>query len=99
MGTGGPIELQLKNAVVIDPKKRKKDAVVRVGAKITIKDLGSGKVHGYTVVSATEANPLEGKISNESPVGKAVMRRMAGQQVDVVTPRGKQSFEIVKVTG
>ena len=92
------IELQLKNAVVIDPKKRKKDAVVMVGAKITLKDLGSGKVHGYTVVSATEANPLEGKISNESPVGKAVMRRMAGQQVEVDTPRGKQSFEIVKVS-
>ncbi len=92
------IELQLKNAVVIDPKKRKKDAIVRVGAKITIKDLGSGKVHGYTVVSASEANPLEGKISDVSPVGRAVMRRTAGQQVEVETPRGKQAFEIVKVT-
>jgi transcription elongation factor GreA len=92
------IELQLKNAVVIDPKKRKNDAVVRVGVKITIKDLVSGKTRGYTVVSASEANPLEGKISNESPVGKAVMRRMAGQQVEVVTPRGKQSFEIIRVT-
>lgn len=92
------IELQLKNAVVIDTRKRKKDAIVRVGAKITIKDLESGKVRGYTVVSASEANPLEGKISDVSPVGKAVMRRTAGQQVDVETPRGKQSFEIVKVT-
>ena len=55
-------------------------------------------MRGYTVVSASEANPLEGKISDVSPVGKAVMRRTAGQQVDVETPRGKQSFEIVKVT-
>lgn len=93
------IELQLKNAVVIDPKKRRKDSIVRVGAKITLKDLDTGKTFGYTVVSASEANPLEGKISDVSPVGKAVMRRGAGQNVTVETPRGRQSFEIVKVTG
>ena len=92
------IELQLKNAVVIDPRKRRKDAIVRVGAKITIKDLGSGKVHGYTVVSTSEANPLEGKISDVSPVGRAVMRRTTGQQVDVETPSGPRSFEITRVT-
>tara|TARA_Y100000590_G_scaffold228669_1_gene258011 strand:+ start:18712 stop:19527 length:816 start_codon:yes stop_codon:yes gene_type:complete len=92
------IEVQLRNAVVIDPKKRKKDARVRIGAKVTLKDLSSGKEQGYTVVSVSEANPLENKISNVSPVGKAVMKRVAGQQIEVDTPLGKQSFLIVRVS-
>jgi len=92
------IELQLRNAVVIDPKKRRKDARVRIGAKVTLKDLNSGKEQGYTVVSVSEANPLENKISNVSPVGKAVMKRVAGQQIEVDTPLGKQSFLIVRVS-
>ena len=92
------IELQLRNAVVIDPKKRRKDARVRIGAKVTLKDLTSGKEQGYTVVSVSEANPLENKISNVSPVGKAVMKRVAGQQIEVDTPLGKQSFLIVRVS-
>ena len=90
------IELQLRNAVVIDPKKRRKDARVRIGAKVTLKDLTSGKEQGYTVVSVSEANPLENKISNVSPVGKAVMKRVAGQQIEVDTPLGTQSFLIVR---
>ena len=93
------IELQLRNAVVIDPKKRsKKDARVRIGAKVTLKDLASGKEQGYTVVSVSEANPLENKISNVSPVGQAVMKRAAGHQIEVNTPLGKQSFLIVRVS-
>ena len=92
------IELQLRNAVVIDPKKRRKDARVGIGAKVTLKDLTSGKEQGYTVVSVSEANPLENKISNVSPVGKAVMKRVAGQQIEVDTPLGKQSFLIVRVS-
>ena len=92
------IELKLRNAVVIDPKKRRKDARVRIGAKVTLKDLTSGKEQGYTVVSVSEANPLENKISNVSPVGKAVMKRVAGQQIEVDTPLGKQSFLIVRVS-
>ncbi|PZC46456.1 MAG: transcription elongation factor GreA [Chloroflexi bacterium] len=92
------IELQLRNAVVIDPKKRKKDARVGIGAKVTLKDLVSGKEQGYTVVSVSESNPLQNKISNVSPVGKAVMKRVAGQQIEVNTPLGKQSFLIVKVS-
>ena len=92
------IELQLRNAVVIDPKKRRKDARVRIGDKVTLKDLTSGKEQGYTVVSVSEANPLENKISNVSPVGKAVMKRVAGQQIEVDTPLGKQSFLIVRVS-
>ena len=92
------LELQLRNAVVIDPKKRKKNARVSIGAKVTLKDLASGKEQGYTVVSVSESNPLQNKISNVSPVGKAVMKRVAGQQIEVDTPIGKQSFLIVRVS-
>ena len=65
---------------------------------MTLKDLSYVKEQGYTVVSVSEANPLENKISNVSPVGKAVMKRVAGQQIEVDTPLGKQSFLIVRVS-
>jgi len=92
------IETQLKNTRVIDASKVKKDSVVRVGSKVTLKDTDSGQERHYTLVSATEANPLEGRISDVSPVGKAIVRKHAGQEVKVQTPRGSQNFLIVKVT-
>jgi len=49
-------------------------------------------------VGATEAKPLDGRISNVSPVGKALIKRSAGQEVDVETPRGKLRYRVVRVT-
>lgn len=73
---GRILEIQdiLKNAKLIRGGKRTK---VDLGAKINL-DMGGRKVE-YTVVGATEANPLEGKISNESPIGKALLGRKAGE--------------------
>lgn len=92
------IEGKLKNVRVIDASTRKQDSVVRVGSRIMLKDVDSGDEKHYTLVSAAEANPLQGRISDVSPVGRAVVRRTAGQQVSVQTPRGTQRYLIVKVT-
>ncbi|MBM3949422.1 MAG: hypothetical protein FJ312_09365 [SAR202 cluster bacterium] len=92
------IEGKLKNTRVIDASTRQHDSVVRVGSRIMLKDVDSGEEKHYTLVSAAEANPLQGKISDVSPVGRAVVRRTAGQKVEVETPRGTQHYFIVKVT-
>lgn len=91
------IESTLKNAVVVQPSGEKAKTV-RVGTKVHLKDLGSGRETRYTVVSASEARPLEGKISDVSPVGKALMKRSAGQEIRVDTPRGQLKYRIVKLT-
>ena len=91
------VEEVLKGAVIIGPSG-KADQVVRLGAKIVVKDLGTGRQTRYTLVDATEASPLDGKISDVSPVGKALLRRSVGQDVEVETPRGKLRYKIVKVS-
>jgi transcription elongation factor GreA len=91
------IEDTLKNAVVVQPSGEKAKTV-RVGTKVHLKDLESGRETRYTVVSASEARPLDGKISDVSPVGKALMKRSAGQEIRVETPRGQLKYRIVKLT-
>ena len=71
---------------------------VAVGTTVVVRDAASGRETTYTVVSAAEANPMEGKISNVSPVGKALMGRRTGDEIDVVSPRGKLRYVIAKVT-
>ena len=91
------IDSTLAVSVIVDPSQRKK-RVVQVGSKVRLKDVATGKEIRYIVVSVSEAKPLDGKISVESPVGKAVIQRREGQEVNVQTPRGKIRYKILKVT-
>lgn len=79
MAEGRILEIQdiLKNAKIIKGGKKSK---VDLGATVVL-DMGGREVT-YTLVGATEANPLEGKISNESPIGKALIGRKAGEEID-----------------
>lgn len=88
------LETLLANARVIE-KTGKRD-VVEVGATVTIKE-GRSKPEIYTVVGRAEANPREGMISNESPLGKAIMDHRAGDKVQVEAPGGAFEVQIVKV--
>ena len=92
------IESTLISAVVIDPTGNKTSKMVKLGMRVAVKDLKSGRETSYTVVSPSEANPLDGKISDVSPLGKAIIRRSVGQEVDVVTPRGEIRYRILKVS-
>ena len=91
------IESTLRSAIIVDSSGGRREAV-GVGSKVVLKDLESGRQKKYTVVSAIEANPLAGKISDVSPVGKALVSLTAGQEVEVDTPRGKQRYRILKVS-
>ena len=82
------LEDKLRSASVIDAKELSAD-VVRVGSQVHVKD-DKGKELAYTIVGSTEANPSENRLSNESPVGKALVGRKQGDNVTVVLPSGKQ---------
>ena len=90
------LEILLATARVIEDDKRRKVDTIQVGSTVTIQEDGYEE-ETYTIVGAAEANPREGKISNESPIGKAILNHRAGEQVQVETPDGSYSVRIVKI--
>lgn len=88
------LELILANAQLID-NDQKKDTV-QIGTKVTIKE-DDLDPESYTIVGAVEANPGNGRISNESPLGKALMGRKAKEEVTVMAPNGSFTVKILKV--
>ncbi len=90
------LELLLANAHIIE--ETGKMDVVQVGAKVTILELDNGtEPECYTIVGPAEANPREGRISNESPLGRALMDHRAGDVVRVDAPGGTFTVRIEKV--
>jgi len=85
------------NVAVIADATRTSGQAVRVGSEVHLKNLLTNKDYKYWVVGASEAKPNEGKISDASPVGKALISRSAGQEVVVSTPRGTLKYKILKV--
>lgn len=80
------LEKMLKHARVIDESELSDD-VVSVGSHVTIKD-EDGEVEEYDIVGSTEADPMNGKISDESPVGAALIGHQTGEHVEIVLPNG-----------
>ena len=90
------LEMLLATARVIENNNKKKADAVQVGSTVTIQEDGSDK-ETYTIVGAAEANPREGMISNESPMGKALLNQRAGDEVQVEIPDGSYTVRIVKI--
>ena len=90
------IEEKLKHAVIIKDANVKK-GVVSLGSKVEIVDDETGEVETFEIVGTTEADVEAGKISNESPVGNALLGRKAGDNVKVSAPAGITSLTIKKV--
>jgi len=90
------LDILLATARVIDEDDVSKDSVV-VGSRVTIREEGSKTDEHYLIVGAAEANPVEGRISNESPLGKALLGRKAGDKVVVEAPDGSFTVNIRKV--
>ncbi len=82
------LEDKLRSASVIDARELSPD-LVRVGSLVHVKDAGSGKSLKYTIVGSTESDPSANRLSNESPVGKALVGRKKGDAVTVNLPNGK----------
>ena len=86
----------IKNSVVLDEKSINYDKI-HVGCIATIQDLKTKKKYDYTIVVPMEVNSLEGKISYESPVGKALMDREVGDEVEVAAPVGTFKYKILDI--
>jgi transcription elongation factor GreA len=88
------LEHMLTNAQIIEGKK---SDVVALGSRVKLRD-GEGDEYEWTIVGSAEANPRQSRISNESPVGKALMGKKKGDKVSVDTPGGVEQFTILKVS-
>ncbi len=86
------IEDILLNAEIIKPKK---GSSVAVGSRIELKV--NGKKVSYQLVGPVEADPANGKISDQSPIGKALLGKKAGESVEITTPKGKTKYTIEKI--
>lgn len=87
------LEETIRNAVLIQ-KNNKSDRVI-VGSTVCLNSDQGEQV--YTIVGSEEANPDEGKISNESPLGKAFLGHAAGERIEVKTPGGVKTYEIMEI--
>jgi transcription elongation factor GreA len=91
------LEEKIRAATVIDAKDLSTD-VVQVGSVVHIKDVGSGKKDKFTIVGSAEAKPAEKKLSNESPVGRALIGHKAKETVTVQLPNGSaREIKIEKI--
>jgi transcription elongation factor GreA len=88
------LQERLAGARVVEPGSA--GGAARVGTRVGVRT-SEGDVHHYALVGAGEADPARGHISIASPVGKAIMGRRAGEQVEVETPRRRATFELVSV--
>jgi transcription elongation factor GreA len=89
------LEDKLRSATVIDASDLGTD-LVRVGSVVHVKDEG-GKATRYTIVGSAESNPAQFRLSNESPVGKALLGRKRGEEVVFTTPSGERKLKITKI--
>jgi transcription elongation factor GreA len=90
------LEDKLRSAQVIDASELDNN-VVRVGSLVSVKD-EKNKAYQYTIVGSTEADPSANRLSNESPVGKALIGRKKGDAVSVPTPKGERKLTISKIS-
>lgn len=90
------LENMLKNATIVDENKMPADTV-NVGSIVKVKDFEFNDEEEFIIVGSAEADPLENKISNESPVGKALIGKKAGEKVEVIVPDGISKYEIISV--
>ncbi len=87
------VEAMIRNARIIDSSEYAQDEV-HLGATVKVKDVKSGAMHDFTIVGSAEADPVNGRLSNESPLGSSLMGKKKGEVVEVTTPRGVTNYKI-----
>ena len=90
------LESLLRNAVVISEGANAKGRII-IGSEVTVTEEGEDVPETYKIVGAAEANPAQGKISNESPLGAALLNKKKGDKVIIESPDGKTRFKIIDV--
>ena len=91
------LEVMLKNVVILDESEIVTD-VVSLGSFVKLYDEEFEEELEYTIVGSTEADPMAGLISNESPVGAALLGKTVGEDVEVVTPGGVMKFKVKEIS-
>ena len=92
------IEATLKVAVIIDENELGADQSVHVGSLVKVENISMGREVEYRIIGSNESNPKENKISDESPVGKALLGKKVGDVVEVEVPAGLMTFKILAVS-
>jgi len=92
----GLIEKMLRNVEIIDEDDLDKD-IVSVGSKVTVLDIEFNEEIEYLIVGSTEADPIGGRISNESPLGMALLDKKCGDDISVDAPDGAIAYKIIKI--
>jgi transcription elongation factor GreA len=90
------IENMIRNAKIIDSDELSSDSV-SLGSSVTFVELPNGDEETYTIVGSAEADPFEGKISNDSPIAKSLLGRKVGDEVTVQTPGGEMKVKITLI--
>jgi transcription elongation factor GreA len=90
------LEERLANARVIEANEIP-TGVVGIGTRVRLRDMDANETIEYTIVGSAEANPSEHRLSNESPVGKAILGRKKGEIVEVAAPRGSLKYKIMDI--
>ncbi len=91
------LEQMINTAIIIDDSASKKKDIVYLGSTVIVKDLETDEEDNYTIVGTTEADPFKNRISNESPVGAAILGQKVGTVVEVNTPAGELSYKILEI--
>ena len=91
------LEQMIKTAVIIDTTASGKEGIVSLGCTVVLKDVETGEEETYAIVGTTEAVPFNNKISNESPVGSAILGKKVHDVVVANTPAGELSYQIMEV--
>ena len=87
------LEQMIRNAHIIDESEYS-STEVHLGSTVKVKDVAGGDAHEFTIVGSAESDPPNRRISNESPLGQALLGRKKGETVDVNTPRGVSQYKI-----
>jgi transcription elongation factor GreA len=93
------LEGVLAHTVVVSDQAATQDRKVRIGKRVTLVDANNGNEVSYTLVDPREADPNIGKISNASPVGKALLDKTIGEEVHITVPRGTLHYKILEIGG
>ncbi len=91
------IENMLNNVQVINEDELSTE-IIHVGSKVKVRDIEFDDICEYKIVGSSEADPINGRISDESPVGKSLIGHRVGEKVEVETPVGSMSYEVLEIS-
>lgn len=91
------IENTLKNVKIINEDELSTE-IIHVGSKVKVRDIDFDDICEYKIVGSSEADPVNGRISDESPVGKGLIGHKVGEKVEIETPAGSMSYEVLEIS-